>query len=204
MIKLMALGGEVTNVIAKVPTLKQTLVQMLADGKAAIVEKSVKNAQTIVGSLEQKLKEAASQAAAGQSEAAKKLDTAHKAWEMFLSIADKQKDKLMTEVSSMYDGHPFGDEVEKFFGSMVEPAIRKLKQTDLPGTLAAASKTDNAEERRKLLREGVQHIEMLQKALVSDPVLTKLDSNPFTPLGIAKAGNATLEKLKSTLEAAAA
>jgi len=204
MIKLMGLGGQLPAVIAAAPDLKGTLVQMTEKAKAAIVAKDVEAAHAAVDALEAQLKDAAKQAAAGQSAAAQKLDTAHKAWDMFLTIADKQKDKLLTEVSSAYQDHGFGAEVERFFKSQVEPAIGKLRQSDLTGKLAAAKKAADAAERRKLLSEGVEIVKRLQATLSSDPVLIKLDDNPFTPLGIKKAGNATLTSLQKTLEAAIA
>jgi hypothetical protein len=202
--RLTGLAGQLPATIAAAPDMKGTLVQMVEKAKTAIVGKMVEEAHAAVDALETHLKTAASQAAAGQGAAAQKLDTAHKAWEMFLTIADKQKDKLLAEVSSAYDGHGFGAEVEKFFKSQVEPAIAKLRQSDLPGKLAAAKKSADAAERRQLLSEGVEIVKRLQSTLSSDPVLTKLDNNPFTPLGIAKAGNATLVSLQKTLEAAAA
>ncbi len=204
MIKLMGLGGQLPAVIAAAPDLKGTLVQMTEKAKAAIVAKDVEAAHAAVDALEAQLKDAGKQAAAGQSAAAQKLDTAHKAWDMFLTIADKQKDKLLTEVSSAYQDHGFGAEVERFFKSQVEPAIGKLRQSDLTGKLAAAKKAADAAERRKLLSEGVEIVKRLQATLSSDPVLIKLDDNPFTPLGIKKAGNATLTSLQKTLEAAIA
>jgi hypothetical protein len=202
--RLTGLAGQLPATIAAAPDMKGTLVQMVEKAKTAIVGKMVEEAHAAVDALETHLKTAASQAAAGQGAAAQKLDTAHKAWEMFLTIADKQKDKLLAEVSSAYDGHGFGAEVEKFFKSQVEPAIAKLRQSDLPGKLAAAKKSADAAERRQMLSEGVEIVKRLQSTLSSDPVLTKLDNNPFTPLGIAKAGNATLQSLQKTLEAAAA
>lgn len=210
---LAGLLKQIAAVLAVKPGLKENLVPIAAAARTALHEGQADIAADLIETLDDALKTASAPEAAaapdaggppsaGGSNVKAIADKANMAWGAYLKIAAREVDKLRAEVTSVYRDHGFGAEVDKFFASQIDPAMKRLQDSELAAKLAAASSSADAAERRKLLAEGVKIVESLEGVVASDPVLKKLDDNPFTQLVIAKTATATLGTLKKTLQSA--
>jgi hypothetical protein len=190
---------QIPAVLAITPTLKASLVPIAEAANTALRDGKADIAADLIETLADELKAAPTK---DPSNAKAIADKAQLAWDAYLKIAAREVEKLRAEVTSAYRDHGFGSEVDKFFKSQIDPALKRLESTELTTKLAAAGKSTDATERRKLLTEGVKIVEGLEGLVASDPVLKKLDDNPFTELVIAKTAAATLGTLKKTLQSA--
>ena len=206
---LAGLLKQVAAALMVTPALKENLLPIAAAARTALHDGKPDIAADLIETLDDELKAAptATDAAAGPAAAAPNVksiaDKAQMAWGAYLKIAAREVGKLRAEVTSAYRDHGFGGEVDNFFRNQIDPALGRLQDSDLAAKLAAASKSADAGEQRKLLAEGVKILENLEDLVASDPVLKKLDDNPFTDLVIAKTATATLGTLKKTLQTAA-
>jgi hypothetical protein len=215
---LAGLLKQIAAVLAIKPGLKENLVPIAAAARTALHEGQADIAADLIETLDDALKTASAPEAAAAPDAGGPsaggppsaagpnvkaiADKANMAWGAYLKIAAREVDKLRAEVTSVYRDHGFGAEVDKFFASQIDPAMKRLRDSELAAKLAAASSSADAAERRRLLAEGVTIVESLEGVVASDPVLKKLDDNPFTQLVIAKTATATLGTLKKTLQSA--
>ena len=213
---LAGLIRQIPAVAAAAAGSKNGLVALAETAKSALARGDAQRAKATMATLAGQLKEAspaahpaasrAAEAAGAVSPAADTQAVATKAqlaWSACLKIAAREIEKLRAEVTSAYRDHGFGSEVDKFFQTQIDPALKQLQASELAAKLTAASRSASAAERRQLLQEGVRIVEGLESLVASDPVLKKLDNNPFTELVITKTAATTLGTLKKTLQSAA-
>ncbi len=123
-------------------------------------------------------------------------------WDATRKHVEKQLGDLHKAMTEAYKGHGFGAELDKVFHSTVEPIITGFDDT-LSHKLMEVSRTTDAAARGPLLDEARQIIVRYETYLAGEPLLAKLDANPFIPMTIAKTLTASLEALNRSLASAA-
>jgi len=189
-------------VLAITPALKDNLVSIATAAKAALDRSDIDVARDLIATLDGEIHAAPTRADTTAPNATAIADKARMAWDACLSIAAREAGKLRAEITAAYSGHGFGAEVDAFFTSRIDPAIQRLEDSELVATLAAASRSADPQERRRLLADGVRIVETLQSMIDHDPVIARLDDNPFTSVAIARTAKATLGTLRKTLQSA--
>ncbi len=200
---LAGLLKQIPAVLAITPSLKDNLIKIASAAKTALHEGQTDIAADLIDTLDDELKAAPTAADTTAPNTQIIAGKAQMAWTAYLRIAAREVDKLRTEIAAAYRDHGFGPEVDKFFAAQIDPALQRLQGSDLVAKLAEVASSADAAQQRQKLAEGIQIVETLQGLVASDPVLKKLDDNPFTSLVLAKTAAATLGTLKKTLQTAA-
>lgn len=122
-------------------------------------------------------------------------------WNATRKHVEKQLADLHKAMTDAYQGHGFGAELDRVFHSKVEPIIASFDDK-LIHKLAEVSRTADPAARAPLLDEARQIISRYESYLAGEPLLAKLDANPFVPMTLAKTLTASLEALNRSLASA--
>ena len=155
--------------------------------------------------LERLLNAAASGGAAGGAAAAKGpamgspvFAKARATWVATQKKVESEIDKLHAELQSVYKGHGVVADLEKTFRSTVEPTMSKFDDT-LANKLDEVNKNTDPSAHAKLVGEVQEMITQYESFLASDPLIAKLDDNPFVPLSIEKTLTTSLSILAKSV-----
>jgi hypothetical protein len=105
--------------------------------------------------------------------------------------------KLKSGILAACDGQDIEAALEAAFRSEVEPVLANLDES-LTHKLDEVNKATDPVEREKCLADARQILRRYQSFVASEPIIAKLDANPFVKLAI----GATLAKTLSGLDAA--
>ena len=106
--------------------------------------------------------------------------------------------KLYGAMTEVYKDHAFGADLDKLFRSRVEPVLGSLDGT-LADKLDELTKSSNLVQRDALIQEIKQIIQRYQNFLSNEPLIGKLDTNPFVPVAIESTLSETLSSLQANL-----
>jgi hypothetical protein len=106
--------------------------------------------------------------------------------------------KLHGAMTEVYKDHAFGADLDNLFRARVEPVLESLDET-LAEKLDELTKTPDPVQRARLVQEARQIIQRYQSFLSNEPLISKLDSNPFVPVTIESTLTQTLSSLQATL-----
>lgn len=123
---------------------------------------------------------------------------ARMAWTAARKRVESELGKLHAEMKSVYEGHGFSTDLDKFFHAKVEPMLDSLDES-LAHKLDEVTSNDDPVAHAKLVREAKQIMQRYQSYLSSEPLIAKLDDNPFVPLSIEKTLSATLSTLEKVI-----
>ncbi len=126
------------------------------------------------------------------------LGKAKLVWGAARKKMESEVEKLHTEMAKHYKDHGFGAELDKVFSSKIEPIMSSLDES-LVHKLDEVTKNADPASHAKLVGEAKAIITKYEKFLASEPIIAKLDANPFVPLAIQKTLTATLEALSKTV-----
>lgn len=119
-------------------------------------------------------------------------------WVATRKKVETEIEKLHDELQSVYKGQGVVADLEKSFRAKIEPMMSTLDHS-LSDKLAEMSKNADPAAHAKLMGEVGKIIEKYESFLASDPLIAKLDKNPFVPLAIEKTLVASLAALKNVL-----
>ena len=122
------------------------------------------------------------------------LGKAKLAWSAARKKVESEVGKLHAEMTKHYKDHGFGGELDKFFSAKVEPMMTNLDES-LVKKLDEVTKNTDPAAHTKLVGEAKTIIKGYESYLAGEPIIKKLDENPFVPLSIGKTLTATLEAL---------
>jgi hypothetical protein len=106
--------------------------------------------------------------------------------------------KLHDALAAAYQGHGAMDDLEKAFQSKVEAMLTTLDHS-LAEKLDEVNKATDQEEYVKLVQEAKQIMQRYVTYVDSEPIIAKLDANPFVPIAIEKTLTATLTTLSNAV-----
>lgn len=135
----------------------------------------------------------AAPAAAGSASTAA-FAKARVAWLAARRKVETEVGKLHAEMTSAYQGHGFGADLDRFFRAKVEPMMGSLDESLAHKLQEVTSNTDQAQH-AQLVREAKQIIQRYETYVAGEKLIGKLDNNPFVPLAIEKTLTATLTTL---------
>jgi hypothetical protein len=127
-----------------------------------------------------------------------KVSNAKLVWEDTLTTVEGEVEKLRSAMAGHYKGHGFADQLDRVFAAKIEPMMAKLDRS-LVAKLDAISKPADPATHIKLVSEARVIIKNFEAYLAGEPIIAKLDANPFVSLGIQKQLTAALETLNGAL-----
>jgi len=111
---------------------------------------------------------------------------------------EDELEKLHDQLQQTYKGHGVVADLEKVFRSKVEPMMGALDHS-LSDKLDEIGKTTDPAAHAKLVGEAKAIIAKYESYLSSEPLIAKLDDNPFVPLSIEKTLSASLTALSKAV-----
>lgn len=112
-------------------------------------------------------------------------------WVATRKKVEDELEKLHSTIQAAYKDHGVVDDLEKAFRTTVEPVLGNLDHT-LLDKLDEVGEAADAASHSKLVSEAQAIINKYQGYLGSEPLIAKLDENPFVPLALEKTLTASL------------
>ena len=219
-----ALTRQLTNLVKQMvaimgsdPARGQGLKALATQAQSALKAGDMEHAQSAIGDLETAISQSSSEPAPASADAGANgaapaapaapanggapaapnmaaLGKAKLAWSAARKKVESEVDKLHSEMTKHYKDHGFGGELDKFFAAKVEPVMTNLDES-LVKKLDEVTKNTDPAAHTKLVGEAKKIIKGYESYLAGEPIIKKLDDNPFVPLSIGKTLTATLEAL---------
>ena len=120
------------------------------------------------------------------------------AWVATRAKVESDIAKLHGALTSTYQGHGAAEHLEKAFQARVEVMLNALDHS-LAEKLDEVSQAADAGQRAQLVQEARQIMQRYESYLASEPLIAKLDANPFVPVAIEKTLTATLAALSKAV-----
>jgi len=105
---------------------------------------------------------------------------------------------LQAALSSAYQGHGAAETLETAFQTRVDAMLSVLDRS-LAVKLDEVNKATDATQRAQLVQEARQIMQRYEAYVANEPLIAKLDANPFVPVAIEKTLKATLAALAKTV-----
>ncbi len=106
--------------------------------------------------------------------------------------------KLHGALTSAYQGHGAAETLEKAFQTHVEVMLNALDHS-LAEKLDEVNQATDAAQRAQLVQQARQIMQRYEAYVASEPIIAKLDANPFVPIAIEKTLTATLTALSKAV-----
>jgi hypothetical protein len=116
------------------------------------------------------------------------------AWTAARKQVERDLGKLGDAIAATYEGHGAAGDLELAFRAKVEAMLSTLDHS-LADKLDEVNRAADAAAHTELVQEARQIIRRYEAYLAGEPMIAKLDANPFVPTAIAKTLTATLEVL---------
>jgi hypothetical protein len=120
------------------------------------------------------------------------------AWLATRAKVESEIAKLHGALSSAYQGHGAAETLETAFQTRVAAMLSVLDHS-LAGKLDEVNKATDAAQRAELVQEARQIMQRYEAYVASEPLIAKLDANPFVPVAIEKTLTATLSALSKAV-----
>jgi len=200
-----ALTKELTDLIKQVvaaigadPSRGATLKGLAAGATTDLKSGDLAGARSGIDALRAALAQASAAAApangAGGPPNAPALGKAKQAWTAARKKVESELGKLHAEMTDHYKDSAFATQLDQVFSSKIEPILIGLDET-LSEKLDAVLNNTDPSQHNKLVADARQTISQYESYLEGEPMIAKLDSNPFVPLAIQKTMAATLAAL---------
>ncbi len=123
---------------------------------------------------------------------------ARTAWVSARKRVQGEIDKLHAEMAAIYQGHGFGADLDRLIHAKVEPMMAALDDS-LAHKLDEVAAASDAAQHTRLVAEARKIIASYAAFIDGEPLIAKLDANPFVPLHIRVTLDATLSTLSKVL-----
>jgi hypothetical protein len=120
------------------------------------------------------------------------------AWVATRAKVESDIAKLHDALTSTYQGHGAAEHLEKAFQARVEVMMNALDHS-LAEKLDEVNQAADAGQRAQLVQQARQIMQRYESYLASEPLIAKLDANPFVPVAIEKTLTATLAALSKAV-----
>jgi hypothetical protein len=120
------------------------------------------------------------------------------AWVATRAKVESDIARLHGALTSTYRGHGAAEHLEKAFQARVEAMMNALDHS-LAEKLDEVNQAADAGQRARLVQEARQIMQRYESYLASEPLIAKLDANPFVPVAIEKTLTATLAALSKAV-----
>lgn len=120
------------------------------------------------------------------------------AWIATRAKLESEIAKLHDALASAYQGHGAVGELEKAFQTRVEAMLNALDHS-LDQKLDEVNKALDPGQHAQLVQEAQKIIQRYESYVANEPLITKLDANPFVPIAIEKTLTATLTALSKAI-----
>jgi hypothetical protein len=207
--QLAGLVREIIQVAAEAPASAAALKQQAVAAQAAIKAHDLAAAIAEIAELQAALEEAAKAPHAEphgkggpQAPDAKKratLATARRAWAAARGKVAGDLEKLHQSMQAAYQDHAFGDQLDNLFETKVRPVLTALDER-LAHKLDELTSNQDPPQHAKLLAEARQILDGYSSYVASEPLIAKLDQNPFVKLQIGAILSATLSALEKAVQ----
>ena len=101
-------------------------------------------------------------------------------------------------MADAYKDHGFGAQLDTTFQTKVEPMLRTFDDS-LEQRLDAMTRNTDPQEHAKLMEEARQLVQRYEAYVASEPLIARLDNNPFVALDVAQSLTATLADLSRAI-----
>ena len=219
---LVALVKQLPPIIAADPTQQRKLTEVAGDAKAALASGDLGAAAAHIENLQDLIDGAApasangangnaANASAGQQPAPPNgrqaaaggpnpvvISKSRLAWVAARQKVESEIGKLHDAISEVYKDHGAAEHLEKAFQSRVEGMLSTLDHS-LSDKLDEVSQAASPNDRARLVGEAQQIMQRYQDYLSSEPLIAKMDANPFAPVAVHKTLTATLAALSKSV-----
>ena len=120
------------------------------------------------------------------------------AWVATRAKVESDIARLHGALASAYQGHGAAQALEKAFQSRVDAMLGALDES-LAEKLDEVNQATDAAQRAQLVQQARQIMQRYESYLASEPLIARLDANPFVPVAIGKTLTATLATLSKTV-----
>ena len=120
------------------------------------------------------------------------------AWVATRAKVESEIARLHGALTSAYQGHGAAEHLEKAFQARVEAMLNRLDHS-LADKLDEVSQAADSGQRAQLAQEARQIMQRYESYVASEPMIAKLDANPFVPVAIEKTLTATLAALSKAV-----
>ena len=120
------------------------------------------------------------------------------AWIATRAKVESEITKLHGALSSAYQGHKAAQTLETAFQTRVAAMLSELDDS-LAEKLDEVNKATDASQRAKLVQEARSVMQRYEAYVAGEPLIAKLDANPFVPVAIEKTLTATLTALSKVV-----
>lgn len=175
--------------------------QAAQGAQAALKSGDLQTAATQIDALESLLGQSGpgtSANAAGPRAGSPVFDKSRLIWTATRQKVEQQFDTLSSALQASFKDQPYVAEIEKAFRGKVEPIMAKF-DASLSEKLAHISQNGGGEDHAKLVADAKQTVESYKSYLGGEPLIAKLDSNPFAPITIGQTVSISLDTLLKAL-----
>jgi len=120
------------------------------------------------------------------------------AWVATRAKVESDIARLHGALTSTYQGHGAAEHLEKAFQARVEVMMNAFDHS-LAEKLDEVNQAADAGQRAQLVQEARQIMQRYESYLAGEPLIAKLDANPFVPVAIEKTLTATLAALSKAV-----
>lgn len=120
------------------------------------------------------------------------------AWVATRAKVESDIAKLHGALTSAYQGHGAAETLEKAFRTRVDALMTALDES-LAEKLDEVNQATDAAQRAQLVQQARQIMQRYESYLAGEPLVARLDANPFVPVAIEKTLTATLAALSKAV-----
>ena len=193
--QLTGLVGQLKAALAADPSRAEPLKALATQAQASLKSGDLPAAQSAVTQLAQALGgEGGAAPSAAPAPNMQALNKAKLAWSAARAKVEGDLGKLHGEMTKHFKGHGLDAELDGIFASKVQPIMSRLDEGLSKKLDEVAGNADPAQH-TKLLGEAKQIVQQTSAFVAGEPMLAKLDTNPFVPVAIQKTLSSTLTAL---------
>jgi hypothetical protein len=120
------------------------------------------------------------------------------AWVATRAKVESDIAKLHGALTSAYQGHGAAETLENAFRTRVDALLNALDES-LADKLDEVNRATDAVQRAQLVQQARQIMQRYESYLAGEPLIARLDANPFVPVAIEKTLTATLAALSKAV-----